>query len=183
MLLALKQKAWPYVERWRDLRHEERRAVLPYVTGRCLEIGCGHRRTSRAVIAVDLTPGGATGTVGNVAGKRSRADVGADGAALPFRSAGFDSIVARHNLEHYRDTAATLTEWRRVLAAGGTVAVVVPDEERFDGSTLDLDPTHHQAFTERSLSDALTAAGFVVRATRPVVVGWSFLAVAQRPSA
>ena len=48
-----------------------------------------------------------------------RADVVADGSALPFRTGSFDSLIARHNLEHYVDTAGTLIEWARVLDVGG----------------------------------------------------------------
>lgn len=162
-------------------QHPERLAVLPYVQGRCLEVGCGHRKTAESVIGVDLTPGGTHGTIGNTTGHPSQADVAALGQQLPFADAVFDSLIARHNLEHYVDLVEVLAEWARVLRPGGTLAVVVPDEERFPGRTLDLDPTHYHAFTERSLSSLLELTGlFEVVETRPVVPDWSFLVAATR---
>lgn len=162
--------------------HPERLAVLPYANvPRCLEIGCGHRKTAPHSIALDLNPRGRMGKVGNVRGHRSAADMAADGGFLPFRSSSFDSVIARHNLEHYVDTLATLTEWCRVLKVGGTMAVVVPDEERFPGRTVDLDATHYHSFTERSLGALVHAvAGLIVEETKPVILGWSFSLVARR---
>jgi SAM-dependent methyltransferase len=179
----LRRRLWVLRQREpHDDHHPERLAVLPYVRGRCLEVGCGHRKTHSSAVGVDLTPGGQLGTVGNVKGRRSQADVAADGGALPFRDGAFDSLIARHNLEHYDDTRATLTEWCRVLAPGGTFALVVPDEERYPGSTLELDPTHYQAFTEQSLRMELHRSGFLVAQSQPVIEGWSFAIVGRRPS-
>lgn len=165
------------------LSHPERLAVLPYVTGRCLEVGCGHRKTADDVVGVDLVPGGRPGSVGNVAGRVSQADVAAHGEALPFSDLSFDSLIARHNLEHYVDTVEVLREWCRVLRPGGTLAVIVPDEEAYLGRTLELDPTHYHAFTQRSLSRLVELVGFARVTTQPVVAGWSFLLVARKPGA
>lgn len=162
--------------------HPERLAVLPYAKlGRCLEVGCGHRKTTSHSIAIDLSPGGQRGSVGNARGRISAADIAANGGHLPIRSASFDVVIARHNLEHYVDTLATLVEWCRVVRIGGTVAVVVPDEERFEGRTVDLDPTHYHSFSERSLRNLFEAVpGLMVETTSPVILGWSFLLVAKR---
>ena len=132
------------------------------------------------MIGVDITPGGRLGGVGNVAGQVSSADVGGDGGHLPFVSRTFDSIIARHNLEHYVDTLATLREWRRVLRPGGTVAVIVPDEASYPGRTLDLDPTHYHGFTQDSLAALMEASGFTPIQTAVVIPQWSFMLVAQK---
>lgn len=134
-----------------DENHPERLAVLPFLRGQVLEVGCGHRKSAPLSIAVDLVPAGVLGRVGNPAGLASQADVAADGAHLPFRDSCFDVVVARHNLEHYVDTVGVLAEWKRVLKPEGCVVVVVPDEERFPGRTVTLDPTHYVSFTEGSL--------------------------------
>lgn len=161
--------------------HPERLLVLPYVRGRTLEIGCGHRKTAASVIGVDLNPRGATGTVGNVAGHISDADVAADGAYLPFTSSVFDSVVARHNLEHYVDTAAVLMEWRRVLKSGGRLAVVVPDEEHYPGRTLDLDPTHYHGYSRAALARLVDlVGGFTDVETQTAMPNWSFMLTASR---
>ena len=160
--------------------HPERLAVQPHIEGLCLEIGCGHRKSDPSIIGLDLIPGGSTGRVGNVSGRVSAADLGADGSRLPFTNQVFDSIIARHNLEHYVDTLGTLREWRRVLEPGGRVAVVVPDEETFPDRTVDLDPTHYHCFTQESLAALMEVAGFATLLSRPVIPRWSFLLVAER---
>lgn len=162
-------------------QHPERLAVLEYLQGRCLEVGCGHRKTLGNAIGVDLVPAGRVGRVGNVTGKVSQADLAADGEHLPFRNDAFDSLVARHNLEHYIDTLAVLSEWRRVVRPGGRVVLIVPDEETYEGRTLDLDPTHYHGFTQASLGRLIEAAGMSVTMTRPVLPRWSFLVVAVKP--
>jgi SAM-dependent methyltransferase len=164
-----------------DEAHPERLAVLPYIRGRCVEVGCGHRKTAPEVIGIDLVPGGHPGRAGNTLGLSSQADVAADGSKLPVQEGSVDSLVARHNLEHYVDTVAVLTEWRRVLAPGGSLALIVPDEERYIGRTVDLDETHYHAFTEESLTTLIDLiGGFVVVRVEPVIPGWSFMVVAQK---
>jgi len=163
-----------------DHNHPERLVVLPFLSGAVLEIGCGHRKTLDSAIAVDLTPGGEAGVWGNVAGMISAADAAADGSCLPFKSQSFDTLVARHNLEHYVDIIGVLREWHRVLRKGGQLVVVVPDEQRFPGRTLDLDPTHYHAFTETSLWKLVEVTSFSPVESKPVIHGWSFMLRADR---
>lgn len=164
-----------------DDGHPERLAVLPFVVGRCIEIGCGYRKTSPSVVGVDLVPRGAKGRIGNVAGRVSQADVVADGGALPFPTGSLDSLVARHNLEHYVDTAGTLIEWRRVLRHEGTLAVILPDEARYQGRTVLLDPTHYHGYSDAALARLVgLVGGFSDVRTTPVIEGWSFMLTARR---
>jgi ubiquinone/menaquinone biosynthesis C-methylase UbiE len=132
-------------------------------------------------MGVDLVPRGARGRIGNVAGKVSQADIVADGGCLPFADGSVDSVVARHNLEHYVDTAGTLIEWRRVLRDGGILAVVLPDEARYQGRTVLLDPTHYHGYSDAALARLVAlVGGFSDIRTKPVVEGWSFMLTAQR---
>lgn len=162
-----------------DEQHPERLAVLARtVDGRTLEIGCGPRKTDPTFTGIDLVPGGTLGRHGNAAGRTSQADVAADGGRLPIASASIDQIVARHNLEHYVDLAGTLIEWRRCLKDGGRLVAVVPDEDRYEGRTLELDPTHFHAFNERAVHSLLPLVGFDVVEVGPCVEGWSLVIVA-----
>lgn len=158
-----------------DETHPERLLILPYVTGRCVEVGSGHRKTAESVIAVDHVR---TGQVGNVSGRAISLDVQSVGEALPFASASFDSLIARHNLEHYIDTAGVLAEWKRVLKPGGTLAVILPDEEHYHGRTVDMDPTHFHAYTRGALARLCELVGFDVVRTDTALDQWSFLLVA-----
>lgn len=162
-----------------DALHPERLAVLPFLTGCVLEIGCGHRKTIEASVAVDLVPRGKLGTTGNARGRYSQANVSASGGALPFRSGSFDTVLARHNLEHYVDLVEVLSEWRQVLRPQGRLVVVVPDEENYTGRTVELDPTHYHAFSRTSLSRIVELLGFRVDHVETAVDRWSFLLVAS----
>jgi SAM-dependent methyltransferase len=164
-----------------DDQHPERLAVLEHTIGpRVVEIGCGYRKTSSEFIGVDLVPKGDRGRVGNVAGRVSQADVAADGGHLPFETGSVDSVVARHNLEHYVDFVGTLLEWLRVLRPGGHLVVVVPDEGSYPGRTVDLDPTHFHSFDEAGLRSLFSVLDADLVEVRPCVPKWSLLAVATR---
>jgi SAM-dependent methyltransferase len=163
-----------------DDTHPERLAVLAHLEGtRVVEVGCGPRKTAPHAIGIDLVPGGQPGRHGNAAGRVSQADLAGDGGALPLRSGVVDCLVARHNLEHYVDLVGTLREWHRVLRAGGRLVAVVPDEARYPGRTLELDPTHYHAFDEAFLSGLLPLVGFSVDVVGPCIEGWSLLVVAS----
>ena len=164
-----------------DDEHPERLAVLEHVRGdRVLEVGCGPRKTSSSYIGLDLVPKGRLGTTGNAKGRPSQADVCGWGNALPFATASFDCVVARHNLEHYIDLVDVLDEWARVLSPAGRLVVVVPDEDRYPGRTVELDPTHHHSFNDRSLARLLERLGWRLRTSGPCVDGWSILVAAER---
>jgi hypothetical protein len=53
--------------------------------------------------------------------------------ALPFRDAGFESIRCEGVLEYVRDDVAFRDELTRILAPGGTLSVVVPNQSRVAG--------------------------------------------------
>jgi ubiquinone/menaquinone biosynthesis C-methylase UbiE len=51
--------------------------------------------------------------------------VNADGQALPFKNGAFDAVVCQLGLQFFPNPAVGLSEFRRVVRAGGTVAVCV----------------------------------------------------------
>ncbi len=163
-----------------DLEHPERLAVLEHAVGdRVVEVGCGPRKTDDGFVGVDLTPGGVDGLVGNARGRPSEADLCADGRALPIRTNSVDCVVARHNLEHYVDTIAVLREWDRILVPGGRGIFVVPDEDAYEGRTVELDPTHFHSFNASYLSGLLDLLGWSVIMCEPCVPNWSLIVVAE----
>jgi SAM-dependent methyltransferase len=160
--------------------HPEALALQPYCVGRGIDVGCGHRKVAPHCIGVDLLGPGEVGEHGVVHGQRSVADIQASGDDLHmFADGELDYVVSRHNLEHYVDVVKTLQEWARVTRAGGTVAMVVPDERA--GDTIFLDPTHKHVFTPESLERLIGVIdGLRFVQAEVVTPNWSFMAVTRR---
>lgn len=88
-----------------------------------------------------------------------------DARTLPFPDQHFDKVVAQHLIEHFADSEAVLSEWRRVLRAKGSLIIVTPNlafphQEWFE------DPTHRHIFSESDLRLRLRRVGFQVNETR-----------------
>jgi SAM-dependent methyltransferase len=111
-----------------------------------------------------------------------------DGVAeeLPFSDGEVQHVVTTEVLEHVRDPAAALREFRRVLALGGTLCVAVPTSYtelvfwRLHPEYAD-NATHERIFTKPELRRLIEHAGFTVerwegRNFRPAVA-WLFHAV------
>lgn len=160
--------------------HPEIRAIEDVCVGRGLDVGCGSSKTAPNCIGVDLTPAGTSGSVGCESGRISVADVAASGDDLHmFPDASLDFVVARHNLEHYRDPAKTLREWKRVVRPGGRIGVVVPDHDKVD--TYALDPTHYCHFTRDSLTKLAQEVGDLqVRKLDVCVPNWSLVGIFEK---
>lgn len=155
-----------------------------WMTGRVLEIGAGSSPTPGAHVTVDNTPPGEVGTDGCEAGRTCQADFQADMSDLPFDDKEFDTIVARHVLEHDADTITVLREWFRVA---DRLVIICPDQDRYPGNTIKLDPTHLAAFTEEQLRWIVWHTAALYRLapnglkieTQPAHPDWSFLLVAE----
>lgn len=82
-----------------------------------LELGSGYNPTP-GYLRYDLNPNCPVDWVG-------------DAERLPFAPGTFEALRAVDVLEHisYRNTAAVLAEWRRVMRPGGELFVMVPDAE------------------------------------------------------
>lgn len=157
--------------------HPERLAMLPYCKGKGIDVGCGSNKTHPDAIGVDIVPGWSPGAIGSEKGRVSCADVCTSGDHLEmFADGSLDYIIARHNIEHYVDVVHTLREWWRVLRPGGTLALVIPDDEEVD--TIKLDPSHKHAFAQESFVSLVQAiGGFEIRETGVCLPGWSFKCV------
>jgi ubiquinone/menaquinone biosynthesis C-methylase UbiE len=98
--------------------------------------------------------------------------VRASGSGLPFRSSSFDGAVAAHSLYCLDDPDAGLREMRRVVRAGGWVAVATNNSDHL--STLDrvagapLSPLHLR-FVGESAAARVSAAGFSQVQAHPFV--------------
>lgn len=163
--------------------HPETDAFSIICPGRGLDVGCGGSKTCPTAIGVDIISGGSSSLHGGQAGVISRADVTASGDYMPmFADGEMDYVIARHNLQHYKDHVKALLEWIRVLKPGGLLAVAVPDHEWVD--TINIDITHTHVFTTESLERLFgLLPGMKTTLVGGLIPRWSIMAVAQKASA
>lgn len=123
-----------------------------------------------------------------------RVELVADVRHLPFADGSVDELLANDCLEHFPadQTGPLLAEWRRVLVAGGTLTLKLPNLYALARALIAYDDvgnrtvvkalvrniygghrfgpegawdTHHHGFTIGTLIDTLDAAGFDVVAS------------------
>jgi SAM-dependent methyltransferase len=80
---------------------------------------------------------------------------------LPFDDGAFDLVLCAETIEHVRDVQLLLSEIRRVLRPGGTLALTTPANLPVGPRPHPLSP-HLRFFTRRSLRKLLEELGFEV---------------------
>jgi SAM-dependent methyltransferase len=133
---------------------------------RALDVGCGDGRLTAELDAVEVT--GAD--VSAVALERARRRLPEErlvelepDAPLPFADGEFDLVLLAETLEHVRDVQLLLSEVRRVLRPGGTLALTTPATGPLMRAPDPLSP-HLRFFTRRSLARLLGELGFDLQA-------------------
>jgi len=129
-----------------------------------LDLGCGDGRLTAELDAGELT----AADVSAVALERARRRLpGARLAALepdaplPFGDGAFDLVLCAETIEHVRDAQLLLSEARRVLRPGGTLALTTPATAALMRPPDPLSP-HLRFLTRRSLRALLAELGFEV---------------------
>ncbi len=92
------------------------KAVLPFITGRLLDIGCGMNRLVKAYgngVGIDIHDWGSVDYVVK------------NSAKLPFDDAVFDTVTIIAALNHIPNKEDVLTECRRLLKLDGRVIVTM----------------------------------------------------------
>jgi SAM-dependent methyltransferase len=159
------------------------RVVLPEVSGRCLDIGCGANRLVRR------HPGGGVGVDVHQWGDVDV--VVTDSSRLPFEDGTFDTITIVAALNHIPNRAATLLEARRVVRDDGRlVMTMIPPgistvwhglRRRSDADQTErgMKPGEVYGLTRAEVRALLAAAGFTVIAERSFMLGVNRLTVAR----
>jgi ubiquinone/menaquinone biosynthesis C-methylase UbiE len=133
---------------------------------RALDLGCGDGALTAELDTAELT----AADVSSVALERARGRLGAEArlvelepdAPLPFGDGEFDLVLCAETVEHVRDLQLLLSELRRVLRPGGTLAVTTPASRPLMRPPHPLSP-HLRFLTRRSLRELLGELGFDVR--------------------
>ncbi len=159
------------------------RALLEFVRGlelapRVLDVGCGDGRLSAELRAGELVAADVSALALERAAARlpdARLVELEPDAPLPFADGSFELVLCAETLEHVRDVQLLLSELRRVLVAGGTLALTTPAHGRGTGLAIlatgferHFDPLspHLRFFSRRSLRRVLDELGFDVVSLR-----------------
>ena len=130
-----------------------------------LDVGCGDGRLTAELDARELT----AADVSRAALERARrrlpdsariVELEPD-APLPFDDGAFELVLCAETVEHARDVQLLLSELRRVLRPGGTLALTTPANRPLLRPPDPLSP-HLRFFTRRSLRRLLDELGFDV---------------------
>jgi SAM-dependent methyltransferase len=135
---------------------------------RALDLGCGDGRLTAELDAAELTAADVSGLALERARRRlPRArlvELEPDGP-LPLEDAHFDLVLCAETIEHVRDVQLFLSEIRRVLRPGGTLALTTPANLPVGPRPDPLSP-HLRHFTRRSLRRLLEQLGFELGSLR-----------------
>jgi ADP-heptose:LPS heptosyltransferase len=132
------------------IRHE----LVPYVRGRCLDIGCGAEKVWPHFVGVDSFKDVA------LFGTPVKADIMSDASDLSvFGDKQFDCVFSSHTLEHIDDYESALMEWWRLVRPGGTLILYLPHRDHYPrigepGANRD----HKHDFGNGTIAAAMVAA-------------------------
>lgn len=127
------------------------RAVLPYVTGRLMDLACGDNR---------LVGMYGSGVGVDIVSYEHVNVICPDLSVLPFRDKEFDTVTILAALNYFEDPISVLREVRRVLKHGGNLVVTFLNQRvsRLWHSVRERDITPRPTFSEPELVKCLQAA-------------------------
>lgn len=107
-----------------------RKRFLPLLQGQGIDIGCGDDPITDTCVAWDLPQGDAQTMPGQ-------------------RAESYDWIFSSHCLEHMPRPLEALLVWWRLLRPGGTLVLIVPDEDAYEAGCWPsaLNSDHKATFT------------------------------------
>lgn len=150
--------------------------VFPYLGSRVWEIGVGHgqythwlRQSGKSVLATDIDDQCVDAVTrqfhGDYAVVTAKVDL-TDSVSVHSQSDfQADSILCFNVLEHIEDDVAALRWLRESVAAQARMGLIVPAHPGLFGQ-MDREAGHFRRYTRRSLSQALTQAGWIVQRLR-----------------
>lgn len=148
--------------------------VRKYAQGDIVEIGCGPQKTVEPSTGIDIIPKGEY--IPGLVARKSIADIVADVQdPLPIEDGKFDTLIARHILEHVLDPVKVLKDWGRVVKSGGRIIIAVPNEA--ERRTIPMNYQHVHAYTPETLTVLMETLGFHKEVVEDSKNGVSFVGV------
>lgn len=128
--------------------------AIPYLQGKCLDIGCGQSKVWPNLIGVD--------SLKDYGGQRpSSVDIVSEGDKLSmFSDKSMDGVFSSHFLEHVVDYKSCLEEWWRVIKPGGYLTLYLPHKELYPNIGQEGgNPDHKHDFLPDDIIDAMKEIG------------------------
>lgn len=151
--------------------------VRSFIVGKkIVDLGCGGQKTVPYAVGVDEIAKGEQ--IPMLLGEYSvsEADIVADvTGTLPFKDKEFDTLIARHILEHISDPVKVLKEWSRIAER---LIITVPNQE--ECSVIPLNPEHLHAWSPDTLTSIAELVGLRVVESKVHYNGISFTIVLER---
>lgn len=148
----------PLAEGLRTTPHDSEGDICrKYAKGNVVELGCGHQKTVDNAMGIDIVPKGEF--IPGLPGMRSIADLTHDiQEPIPLSNDSYDTLIARHILEHLVDPIKTLIDWGRIVRSGGRIIIAVPNQ--IIRSTIPMNYQHVHAYTPDSLKTLMEHLGW-----------------------
>jgi len=125
--------------------------------GRVLDLACGDKKTVPQAVGVDWVAPGEK--IPGLRGERSVADIVADvSKPLPIEPESYDTVIARHILEHMLDPILALKDWGKVVKKGGTLILAVPNQDL--RNSIPMNYQHVHAYNPESLKNLMHTLGW-----------------------
>jgi len=103
-----------YLTETDDLWKKQVEYIIPFLSGKGVDIGSGIRSLFENDVRVDID-------------KKCNPDVCCPADELPFKDGEFDFLYSIHSFEHVENQEKTIKEWARVVRSGGVIAIIHPD--------------------------------------------------------
>ena len=154
-------------------------SLLPWFSGKGVDIGCGKRSINKDIYRVDID-------------KAVKPDLVASGDDLPIKDGKFNFVCSIHSFEHFPDSKKTLIEWLRIVKPGGIIGIVHPDLQHtkkqnpeVDNEGLKQNPhnKHYDEHTPESFKKRLKEwedLPFKLIDMGPACYEWSFYVILKK---
>ncbi|MDR2337792.1 MAG: class I SAM-dependent methyltransferase [Deltaproteobacteria bacterium] len=106
------------------------KAILPFYTGKVLDIGCGNSPFRFLIHPSQAEYLGVDIKAASNFGYQNQAKIEFDGENLPFLDGSIENIIFTEVLEHLENPENLIAEMYRVLKAGGKAVVTIPFSAR-----------------------------------------------------
>jgi ADP-heptose:LPS heptosyltransferase/predicted SAM-dependent methyltransferase len=126
--------------------------LVPYMSGRVLDLGCGPQKVFPTAIGIDNR------IDAQLFGIQIKPDIPVDTCvSMPFLAdESADTVFSSHLLEHIVDTGAALREWWRLVKVGGYLVLYLPHKQFYPNiGQPGANPDHKHDFEPADIYEAM----------------------------